>query len=261
MFELLGIAIAPAIFILWYLYRKDSYGPEPLHLVLWVFILGALSTIPTVILELPFGSDPFTAVIIAPIVEECLKFSVVFFIMYRHTEFDEPMDGIIYAAAAGLGFASIENILYVLGGGASVGIIRAITSVPGHVIFSCIWGFALGTAKFRPASQRRGIILMGLVGAILLHAIYNFSAEFFQALGLLLILVVFIPFGWWITCRNILFAHADPASACSALNRTGSHDTSLSVPVPSAIGTDLVKVEDDLVVPEQQVDENNFNAL
>jgi hypothetical protein len=102
---------------------------------------------------------------------------------------------------------------------------------------------------------------MGLVGAILLHAIYNFSAEFFQALGLLLILVVFIPFGWWITCRNILFAHADPASACSALNRTGSHDTSLSVPVPSAIGTDLVKVEDDLVVPEQQVDENNFNAL
>lgn len=180
--------------------------------------------------------------------------------MYRHTEFDEPMDGIIYAAAAGLGFASIENILYVLEGGASVGIIRAITSVPGHVIFSCIWGFALGTAKFRPASQRTGIIFMGLSGAIQLHAIYNFSAEYFQALGLLLTLVVFMPFGWLITCRNIRFAHADPASACSALNRIGSHDTSLSDPVLSSISSDPVKDENYLDLPEQHEDEINFNA-
>jgi RsiW-degrading membrane proteinase PrsW (M82 family) len=260
MFELLGLAIAPAIFILWYMYRKDRYEPEPLHLVLWVFILGALSTIPTAILELPFGSGPLTIVVIAPVVEECLKFSVVFFIMFRHSEFDEPMDGIVYAAAAGLGFASIENILYVLGGGASVGIMRAITSVPSHVIFSCIWGFALGTAKFRPASQRTGIIIMGLAGAILLHAIYNFSALYFQALGLLLILVVFIPFGWWITCRNIRIAHADPASACSALNRTGSHDAALGVPVPSAIGKDPDPDGKAPDVPEQPDDENNFNA-
>lgn len=228
MFEILALAIAPAIFIAWYLYRKDSYEPEPLHLVLWVFILGALSVIPAFILEYPFESNIFTSAVIAPIVEECVKFSVVFFIMYHHPEFDEPMDGIIYAAAAGLGFATIENIFYVLEGGVAVGIIRAIASVPGHVIFSCIWGFALGTAKFRPASQRAGIIITGLAGAILLHGIFNFSLEYFEVLGLLLILVVFIPLGWWITCRNIRSAHADPASACSAMNRTVPRDTAIT---------------------------------
>ena len=72
------------------------------------------------------------------------------------------MDGIVYATAAGLGFATIENILYVLDGGIAVGIIRAIASVPGHVVFACIWGFALGTAKFRPENERTGIILTGL---------------------------------------------------------------------------------------------------
>ena len=64
------------------------------------------------------------------------------------------MDGIVYATAASLGFATIENILYVLDGGLAVGIVRAIASVPGHVVFACIWGFALGTAKFRPANER-----------------------------------------------------------------------------------------------------------
>lgn len=228
MFEILALALAPTIFIAWYIYRKDSYEPEPLHLVLWVFILGALSVIPASILEYPFEPDIFTSAVIAPIVEECVKFSVVFFVMYRHPEFDEPMDGIVYAAAAGLGFATIENIFYVFDGGVAVGILRAITSVPGHVIFSCLWGFALGTAKFRPASQRAGIIITGLAGAILLHGIFNFSLEYFEVLGLLLILVVVIPLGWWITCRNIRIAHADPASACSTMNRTVSRDTAIT---------------------------------
>lgn len=233
MFELLILAIAPAIFIAGYMYRKDHYEPEPLHLVLWVFILGALSVIPAALLEFPFESDIFTSSVIAPIVEECIKFSIVFFFMYRHAEFDEPMDGIIYAAAAGLGFATIENIFYVLEGGMAVGIFRAIASVPGHVIFSCIWGFALGMAKFRPSSERAGIIIAGLAGAILLHGIFNFSLEYFEVLGLLLILVIVIPLGWWMTCRNIRCAHAHPASACSAMNRTGSPS-----PVRREIGMD-----------------------
>ena len=226
MFELLVLAIAPAIFIAWYLYRKDRYEPEPLHLLAGVFFLGALSVIPAALLELPFDSTIFTSAVIAPLVEECLKFSVVFFVMYRNPEFDEPMDGIVYAAAAGLGFATIENIFYVLDGGVAVGILRAVASVPGHVIFSCIWGFALGRAKFWPASQRGGIIFTGLAGAILLHGIFNFSLEYFELLGLIMILVVMIPLGWWVTCRNIRCAHEDPASACSVMNRAVSNNPS-----------------------------------
>jgi len=248
MFELLILAIAPAIFIAGYMYRKDHYEPEPLHLVLWVFILGALSVIPAALLEFPFESDIFTSSVIAPIVEECIKFSIVFFFMYRHAEFDEPMDGIIYAAAAGLGFATIENIFYVLEGGMAVGIFRAIASVPGHVIFSCIWGFALGMAKFRPSSERAGIIITGLAGAILLHGIFNFSLEYFEVLGLLLILVIVIPLGWWMTCRNIRCAHAHPASACSAMNREVSPDSAAPALVRREIGLDR-----DSGVPAQPV--------
>ena len=129
------------------------------------------------------------------------------------------MDGIVYAMAAALGFATIENILYVLEGGLAVGILRAIVSVPGHVIFYCIFGAALGIAKFRPESQRTGIILAGLFGAMLLHGIFNFSVEILAVYGFRLILLVIIPLGWWMTNRNIRCAHDDPASWCSAIQR------------------------------------------
>jgi RsiW-degrading membrane proteinase PrsW (M82 family) len=215
MLELLVLAIAPALFIFLYIYRKDCYEPEPLSLVLWVFFLGALSVIPALLLEMPFTDEGVSSTIAAPVIEESLKFLVVFLTIYRNPKFDEPMDGIVYAMAAGLGFATIENIFYVLDGGVAVGILRAIASVPGHVIFSCIWGFALGTAKFRPETKRIWIILPGLFGAMFLHGLFNFSLEFLEASGIVLILFVIIPAGWWMTCRNIRCAHTDPASASS----------------------------------------------
>jgi RsiW-degrading membrane proteinase PrsW (M82 family) len=219
MFELVVLAIAPTAFLLWYIWKKDTCEPEPLHLVARVFFLGALSVIPAAIIELPVPEGVFSSAVVAPVVEETTKFLVVFLAIYRHPEFDEPMDGIVYATAAGLGFATIENILYVIEGGLAVGIVRAIASVPGHVVFSCIWGFALGTAKFRPGTERTVTILAGLFSAMLLHGIFNISLEVLGASGLLLILVVIIPLGWWMTCRNIRSAHADPASACSVQER------------------------------------------
>jgi len=213
MLWLLLLAIAPSGFLLWYIWRKDTWEPEPLRLVAKVFFLGALSTIPALMLELPFEEGIFAAAVVAPVVEETVKFLVVVLAVYRNPEFDEPMDGVVYAAAAGLGFATVENIFYVLDGGVAVGIVRAVASVPGHFLYSCIWGFALGTAKFRPAAERTGIIAAGLFLAMLLHAAFNFSLEIFDAAGLLLILVVIIPLGWWMTGRNIRIAHADPASA------------------------------------------------
>jgi RsiW-degrading membrane proteinase PrsW (M82 family) len=219
MLDLLFLAIAPTLVILLYIYKKDRYEPEPLHLVAWVFFLGALTVIPAGLIELLFPEGVFSSAVVAPVVEEGLKFLVVYFAIYHHPEFDEPMDGIVYATAASLGFATIENILYVIDGGLAVGIVRAIASVPGHVIFACIWGFALGTAKFKPATERRGIILTGLLGGMLLHGIFNFSLEVLQVAGFLLILVVIIPLGWWMICKNIGRAHADPASACSVQGR------------------------------------------
>ncbi|NMB79439.1 MAG: PrsW family intramembrane metalloprotease [Methanomicrobiales archaeon] len=221
MLDLLFLAIAPAVFIFLYIYAKDRYEPEPLHLVLWIFFLGCLCTIPAGIVEVFFPEDIVTSSVVAPVVEETAKFLVVFLFVYRHAEFDEPMDGIVYATAAALGFATVENIFYVLDGGLAVGILRALLSVPGHVIFSCIWGAALGIAKFRPKEQETGIILTGLFGAILLHGIFNFSIEAFEGWGLL-ILIVLVPAGIWWTNRNIRCAMDDPASACSMQARAAA---------------------------------------
>ncbi|MCK9592071.1 MAG: PrsW family glutamic-type intramembrane protease [Methanoregula sp.] len=223
MLELFILAIAPALFILWYVYRKDSYEPEPLHQVVRVFLLGAFVVIPAALIESPFPSGIITSSVVAPVVEELLKFSVVFFFVYRLPEFNEPVDGIVYAAAAGLGFAAVENIVYVLDGGIAVGIIRAVASVPGHMIFSCTWGFALGIAKFRSEpSARGGIITAGVAGAILLHGVFNFSLEYFEVAGLLFILFLLIPLGWWFTRRNIRTAHADPASVFSSMQKSSA---------------------------------------
>lgn len=211
---LLALAIAPALFLFFIIYAKDRYDREPLHLVLWIFFLGCLVTIPAALIEILFPEGVFSPSVVAPVVEETAKFLVVYLFIWRHAEFNEPMDGIVYAMAAGLGFATVENIFYVLEGGYAVGILRALFSVPGHVIFSCIWGAALGIAKFRPKEQQAGIILTGLLGAMLLHGIFNFSVEGLGAAGLLVLLVV-VPAGLWWTMKNIASAHAHPASARS----------------------------------------------
>ena len=218
MLDLLFLAIAPSVFIFMYIYAKDRYEPEPLHLVLWIFLLGCLSTIPAGLIEILFADGLFTSAVVAPVVEEICKFLVVYLFIWKSAEFDEPMDGIVYATAASLGFATIENIFYVIDGGMAVGILRAFLSVPGHVIFSCLWGAALGIAKFRPAKEQAPIILAGLLGAMLLHGIFNFSIEALDIWGVLLILVL-VPAGAWWTCRSIRCAHAHPASYCSAQQR------------------------------------------
>jgi RsiW-degrading membrane proteinase PrsW (M82 family) len=215
MLGLLALAIAPAIFVLCYFYLQDRYEPEPLGWVVKVFAIGALMVIPAALIESLFPAGLFVFVIVAPIVEESLKFSAVYFTVYRDEEFDEPVDGIVYAVAAALGFATIENILYVLEGGIAVGIIRAIASVPAHALFSSIWGYALGLAKFRPPDKRPVLIASGLAAAIFFHSVFNLLAVGSEVLGLIFILVLLVPFGWWLAHHHIGHAHRHPESAFS----------------------------------------------
>jgi len=210
---LLVLAIAPAIFILCYFYLRDRYEPEPLGWVVKVFLVGAIMVIPAALIETPFPSGLLTAVFVAPIVEEALKFAAVYFTVYRDEEFDEPMDGIVYASAAALGFAMLENVMYVIEGGVAVGIVRAVVSVPAHALFSSIWGYSLGIARFRHEKDRPFLIAIGLAGAIAFHGIFNFMASDSELLGLIVILVLLVPGGWWLAHRHIGHAHAHPASA------------------------------------------------
>ncbi|MEI6502368.1 MAG: PrsW family glutamic-type intramembrane protease, partial [Armatimonadota bacterium] len=165
---LLICAIAPGLFWLWYFWHRDRLEPEPRRLVAKVFCIGALVVIPAGLLE-TLVPEPYTTVLAAPVFEELAKFLVVFWGVYRCLQFDEPMDGIVYATAAALGFATAENIAYVLGAGAGeaagIAFVRAILSVPGHALWGCLWGYGLGRMKFLDRKRGETFVAAGLGAA------------------------------------------------------------------------------------------------
>lgn len=198
---LLLLGLAPGLFWLWYFYQRDHLEPEPRGLVLRVFALGVASCIPLALLEMPIPG-PYDAILAAPIIEELGKFLVVYLYVYRHHEFNEPMDGIVYGVAAALGFATIENLFYVLEHGAGVGVARALLSVPGHALWAALWGYALGQAKFRQEPGGTRLVIGALLLAMLSHALFNFGCSGGVTL-LLLVPPVIIVLGWLVVNRQL----------------------------------------------------------
>ncbi|GEM_PF-126246 len=198
----LALAFAPGFFWLWYFYKKDKLEPEPLGLIRNCFFLGMVVVIPAALLERALPVSHFqSVVIVAPIVEECFKFFAILLTVYRSSQFDEPMDGVVYAAAVALGFASLENAGYLYGAYqqssgslATLTVLRSILSVPAHALFSIMWGYALGVAKFTGKERGNKLITIGLLSAIGLHALFNFVAT----LGPLWLLgmLILMPLMW-----------------------------------------------------------------
>ena len=199
---LLLIALAPCLFMMWYFYHRDKYEPEPKKKILKIFLLGAVMVIPAAIVEtiLLSGLNAIISgiinifimsfIIIAP-TEELLKFVAVKKWIYRSLEFDEVMDGIVYTVAASLGFATIENILYVLQHGIGTGIARAFLAIPGHAFFGAIMGYYIGRAKFNKEKEKR-LIVKGVLLAIFLHGLYDFLLLTQTLLALLVIVLIII---------------------------------------------------------------------
>ena len=186
---LLGLSLLPCVAILWWLFSSDRH-PEPPRVVAITVLLGGLSTIPIVIVELlvqrtlGLPDQPLTIIhavalsfLVAALVEECFKFAVLRSYSMTHDSFDEPFDGVVYGAAASLGFAAAENVLYVFAQESSaaslgVAILRALTAVPLHAICGILMGSCLGIAHFS-RSSRLGWTLLGVIGAIGIHGLYD----------------------------------------------------------------------------------------
>lgn len=181
LFSVLTAAIAPGVSLLTYLYLRDRYAPEPIHMVLRMFVLGILVVVPIMVLQRGFqlwlGEGPFsTAFVQSALVEEFLKWFVLYHVIYNHTEFDEPYDGIIYAASISLGFATMENVLYAIFMPSSFGtqIMRALLPVSGHALFGVMMGYYVGKAKFAGSKRKmRLLLLISLLLPILLHGMYD----------------------------------------------------------------------------------------
>jgi RsiW-degrading membrane proteinase PrsW (M82 family) len=182
-----ALAVIPALFLVRYYYRQDRARPEPKGLVVKVFLFGVLSALVAIPVELLVSQlhrafDPhsigyalFKAFVVAGLIEEYLKLSVVRLTAYRAQAFDEVMDGVVYTVVAGLGFACLENVLYVLGGTLATALVRAFTAVPLHAVASGLMGYSLGRARFAAsAAEAKALIARGLLAAVGFHGLYDF---------------------------------------------------------------------------------------
>jgi RsiW-degrading membrane proteinase PrsW (M82 family) len=197
--NLIIIALAPVFVIAIYIYIRDKYEREPVSLLLASLILGSIITIPVVYIEgilSGFGKDrvglagaAWNAFIVAAVTEELFKFIALYLLIWNNRHFNEKFDGIVYACFISLGFAGIENILYVNDGGMSVGITRAFTATPAHALFGVLMGYQFGLARFYP-EERSWRLFMAILLPVLLHGIYDFILMSGQPY----LLIVFLPY-------------------------------------------------------------------
>ena len=183
-FVAIPLGLAPGALWLWFLWTKDDHEPEPPLAVLGVFALGCASAFATLSLRpwleplIPWEPEwwmhAFDAFVVTAGVEEFLKISACAVFLTWHREVDEPLDGLLYGAAAGLGFASFENALYVLRTSeASLALMRGFTATLVHATCTGLIGLALVSARLCGKHTLRWVL--GALGlAIALHGTYDY---------------------------------------------------------------------------------------
>jgi RsiW-degrading membrane proteinase PrsW (M82 family) len=186
MLSLLALAVAPGAAITLYIYSRDKYDREPLLPLLISFLLGMVATAPAILIQTSLKKPLFLyctdyniwyyfllSFIVVACSEEGSKFLMLRGYAYRNKAFNEPFDGIIYSVMISMGFATLENIGYVLNYGFKTGIIRMFLSVPSHGAFAVLMGYHVGLAKF---DAPRGIqhIIKGVLLAIFFHGAFDF---------------------------------------------------------------------------------------
>jgi RsiW-degrading membrane proteinase PrsW (M82 family) len=197
------LASAPVIIILIYVYVRDKYEKEPLGLLLKALLAGALTTIPVGLADelLAVYSVNFTgltgvgfvAFIMAGLNEELFKFLALILVIWNNRNFNEKFDGIVYGVYVSLGFALVENLMYVFRYGHETGIVRALTAIPAHAIFGVTMGYFLAFAKL--GSRRRSLnFAKALIIPVLLHGIYDFILMSQHPMYL----VIFLPFLYYL---------------------------------------------------------------
>jgi protease PrsW len=192
-------SLAPVLIILLYIYFRDKYDKEPIGLLIKALVVGAAIVIPVIFVErllielMPrsgrIGEAAYLAFVVAGSTEELFKFLALYLIVWKSPSFNEKFDGIVYAVFVSLGFAAIENVIYVVEGGMQTAVIRSLTAVPAHAIFGITMGYYLGIAHMYK-ELRSKYLFRALLVPIILHGFYDFILM--VEVGWLLML--FIPY-------------------------------------------------------------------
>jgi RsiW-degrading membrane proteinase PrsW (M82 family) len=192
-------SLAPVLIILLYIYFRDKYDKEPIGLLVKALVVGMAIVIPVIFVErllielMPrsgrIGEAAYQAFVVAGSTEELFKFLALYLMVWKSPSFNEKFDGIVYAVFVSLGFAAIENVIYVVEGGMQTAVTRALTAVPAHAIFGITMGYYLGIAHMYK-ELRSKYLFRALLVPVILHGIYDFILM--VEVGWLLLL--FIPY-------------------------------------------------------------------
>ncbi|ADV65731.1 PrsW family intramembrane metalloprotease [Deinococcus maricopensis] len=167
---ILTASVLPTAFWLWLFVRRDMY-PEPAWLLARTFAWGMVAWVVAAALEigLQSGRAPLVALLLAAVTEETAKWMAAS-TAEREREFDEPMDGLVYAVTAALGFALLENLTYGLRFGAQVAVWHGVVTSLAHALFSAPIGYALARVRFG-GPRRWRVWALGI--SVTLHLSFN----------------------------------------------------------------------------------------
>ena len=195
-------ALIPVVILGWWIYKKDSLRPEPLRMLYKAFLYGVGSTFVTLVITSflamagvklydlgSFQGAVSTALFAAALPEECAKLLMLWLFLRNNPYYDEYLDGIVYAACVGLGFAGTENILYLLQSDnwLGTGIMRGITAVPAHFAIACAMGYFYSKRHFGDRSRLTAVCVLAV--PVIIHWVYDalaFSEGIFPALSVVI---------------------------------------------------------------------------
>ncbi|MBX6762721.1 MAG: PrsW family intramembrane metalloprotease [Rubrobacteraceae bacterium] len=211
-----GIGVLQAVVYLLFIRAVDLYEREPLSYVVAVFVWGFtvavfVSVVFESILQYTLGvmtsarfAHALTAVLGAPVIEECAKGAALFLVFLfslllarsrGEMEFSGVMDGIVYGSAVGFGFSLAEDLLYYVQFGPETFVVRRIFGGFGHAAFTSLTGVGIGLVPWvRTLPAKVALPLLGLVGAVLLHAAFNLTATLFGALAYAFLFLVVLAY-------------------------------------------------------------------
>ncbi|RXJ03919.1 PrsW family intramembrane metalloprotease [Anaerobacillus alkaliphilus] len=211
MVSIVFASLAPSIALLCFFYLKDKYNSEPISMVVRSFIFGSLIVFPVVVIQYAFQEEglllkPFAqAFLSASLLEEFFKWFILFYTVYKHAHFNQHYDGIVYGVSVSLGFATVENGLYLLVYGVDQALMRALLPASSHALFGVIMGYYLGKAKFTEKINEKKFLIYSFTIPWFLHGIYDYILYVQRYWGF--IMLPFMIFLWWLGLRKVKLAN------------------------------------------------------
>jgi RsiW-degrading membrane proteinase PrsW (M82 family) len=185
-----------------YIYIRDRYEREPFSALIKALLSGVIITLPIVFIEsnlVVLGASLsgiakafYDGFAVASFTEEGFKYVAFLIFFWNSKNFNEKFDGIVYAVFISMGFAAVENVIYVFDGGYQVGIMRAVTAVPAHALFGTVMGYHMSLARFYPLRRSKQLVLAFLM-PFLWHGLYDFLLMGKREI----LIIIFIPVVIW----------------------------------------------------------------